>query len=519
MKTHVLTHSSALSKFHVGMVASVALLLLPATIWAAEDAWVPAHGHATFFRNNTLQDFTVLSMGQQSTTSGCFVSPEDYKYTSGTQNVPVGAGRVVEVLNVDDTDHCLKSGDVWRFVLARNGCSNTYEFRVRGDGALAVGNTPFWSTSARVALDFCGTLVQTQLFGRDSYYESGVYITLGVSPFSGLGPTRNTSDPNQLTVTSYNTYLGTSSKPERCERSKAMAQALEQLDTDVLVLEEMNLREADCFDGVELAAYLWTGDMTSTNDDHIENDSYARSKSGSGSSPNGDDKYAPFNGAFPYISQFVSGIPVNGFEWETGGVVILSKYPVTMIANRTYDHLDSSSLEQKGFIVARIRKSILGAGAQDYYIVATHTDSDATYRTPQIGELMVALTQMVANSQIPAGARVILAGDLNTNGKNGELRPLAVDVQYSAPGAGTEGYGQQTLTQYYPYSRDSRVNFYHNTGSTETIDWVLPMSVRTPAYDFADPSSFSWYVLPIRDTSFKFAELSDHFAVTGRFVY
>jgi endonuclease/exonuclease/phosphatase family metal-dependent hydrolase len=379
-----------------------------------------------------------------------------------------------------------------------------------------VAGSSFLPIPVRVSLDFCGTWVPTTLFGRDSYYESGAYITLGADPFSGLGPTRNASDPNQLTVTSYNTYLGTNSKPERCERAKAMARVLEQLDTDVLVLEEMNLREADCFDGVELAAYLWTGDMTSTNDDHIENDGYARSLSGSGSSPNGDDKYAPANGAFPYISQFVSGIPVNGFEHETGGTVILSKYPVTMIANRTYD--DRSTLEQKGFIVARIRKSVVGAGSRDYYIVATHTDADAGYRTQQIQELSVSMAQMAASSQIPAGARVILAGDLNTTAKKGELSPLAVDVQYSASSI-PESYGQQTLTGYYPYSRDSRVNFYHNTGSTGTIDWVLPMSVLTPAYDFADPSSFSWYVLPIRDTRFKFAELSDHFAVTGRFVY
>ncbi|WP_224249071.1 endonuclease/exonuclease/phosphatase family protein [Hyalangium gracile] len=516
MKTHALKHRGAPPKWSARMIAGAALLLLPAATWAAEDAWVPDHAHATFFRNNTLQDFTVQAMSQVSTTSGCFVAPEDYKFTNGTQNVPVGAGRVTEVLNIDDTDHCLESGDVWRFVLAMNGCPTTHEFRVRGDGALSVRGIPFVTSPLLTSLDFCGTLVPTRLFARGSYYESGVYITLGVDPYSGLGPTRQPSDPDQLTVTSYNTYLGTASKPERCERADAMARVLPQLDTDVLVLEEMNLREADCFDGVELAAYLWTGDMTSTNDDHIENDSYARSTSGSGTSPNGDDKYGPANGAFPYISQFVSGIPVNGFEFETGGVVILSKYPVTMIANRTYG--DRSTPEQKGFIVARIHKSVLGAGARDYYIVATHTDSDADYRQPQIWELSTQLSQLVANQRIPAGARVILAGDLNTTAKQGELSPLAVDVQYS-PGPGTESYGQQTLASYYPYSRDSRVNFYHNTGSTGTIDWVLPMSVPTGGYDFADPRSFSWHVFPIRETRFKFAELSDHFAVTGRFTY
>ncbi|WP_224240228.1 endonuclease/exonuclease/phosphatase family protein [Hyalangium gracile] len=510
-KSSVPMPSTASARLRATAFFFALLCLLPASAWAV-DAWIPDHGHASFFRNNSTSDFTIQAISQIASTSGCTTSGTDYHYTSGTANVAVSAGDMVEVLNVDDTANCLKSGDKWRFMLARNGCATTHEIQISGDGSLSANGGAFSSTGVDKLLSFCGVPVVVNLFGRDSYKESGVYVTIGTNSFSERGPTRDASNIHTLTVTSYNTFLGTGSKPERCDRSESLATVLEQLDTDVLVLQEMNLREADCFDGLELAAYLWTGNRTSTGDDHIENDSYANSKSGTGSSPNGDSKYAGANGAFPYISQFVSGIAVNGNEEETGGVVILSKYPLTMIENRTYAERNSD--EEKGFIAVKVTKSSGGA-SQDYYLVATHTSSNISVCKEQLAEMASYLN---TTSEIPDGARVILAGDLNSNGKTGEFTGLGVNVQYT----GTfplESYGHQTGTQYYPYSRDSRLDFYHNNGSMETIDWVQPMSAPTTGHDYADPASFSWYVFPIRDTGFKFADLSDHFAVTGQFTY
>ncbi len=501
-----------LSKRSRGILLCMAGALLPVSAWAADDAWVPAHGHATFIRNNSLSGFTIQSISQVSATSGCSVAGADFQYTNQTANVPLGAADVIEVLNVDDVTNCLKSGDKWRFIVAKDGCTITHAFEVSGNGSLSVDSSPFYSTDMNVALDYCGTRVIANLFGRGSYHESGVYITLGADKFSDLGPTRDTSNAHKLTVTSYNTYLGTESKPEHCERAAKLAEALPSLNVDVLVLEEMNLRQADCFDGLELAAYLWTGDLTSTNNEHIENDSYARSLSGTGSSPNGDTKYSAANGAFPYISQFVSGIAVNGDENETGGVVILSKYPITMLENRTYN--DRGTSEQKGFITVKVTKTA-GGVSQDYYIVATHPSATASYREKQLAELA---TYLNTTFDFPSGARVIVAGDLNTQGKSGELASLGVDVQYTTDGV-TERYGQQTLTQYFPYSRDNQVNFYHPPDSNSTIDWVLPVINRSWPYGVTAPSSFSWYVMPVRNTSFKFADLSDHLAVTGQFTY
>lgn len=491
-------------------IACTAVSLLPATS-RADDTWNPAHEHAAFVRNNTTSDFTIQQISKTSSTSGCTVSGSDYFFTSGTSNVPVGGGSMVEVLNVEDTisggdnDHCLKSGNVWRLVLARNGCSATHSIDIKGNGSLAADGGASTGASSDVSLNFCGATHTVNLFGRSSFHESGVYVTIGTDEHGELGPSRDAANVHDLSVTSYNTFLGTDSKPERCERAELMASALPGLDTDVLVLQEMNLREADCYDGLELATYLWTG---STNDDYIENDSYACSASGTGQSPNGNSKDASVNGAFPFISQFASGIAVNGNESYTGGVVILSKYPVTMIENRTYA---VGPAEEKGFIVVKITKTH-GAAHQDYYIVATHTSADSDL-DDQLDELADYLND---TTDIPVGARVILAGDLNTNGQAGQLEALGVDIGYDSV---TGTHDHQTNAGFYPYSRDSSVDFYHQNESAETIDWVQPISEATSGHDHADPFAFNWHVFPVRDTSFKFADLSDHFAVTARFEY
>jgi endonuclease/exonuclease/phosphatase family metal-dependent hydrolase len=482
-------------------LACAASSLAPSSALAVTDTWNPAHENAVFFRNNTLLDFYVDSASRVALGSGCSLSSGGYDYTNGS-SPDVDAAAMVEVLNVN-SPYCLTPSSRWKFPLKKVGCSDTHYIHVDGMGAFSTNGTTFSSSSEYVNLTFCGTTVTVNLYGRDYLHESGAYVTIGTDPFGKLGPTRNAANVNELTVTSYNTYQGTNAKPEICDRGEFMASILPLLDTDVLVLQEMNLRENDCFDGLELAAYLWTGDMSSTNDDHIENDGYACSTSGSGSSPNGNDKYAGANGAFPYISQFVSGIAVGGNENETGGVVILSKYPITMLENRTYANVESGK-EQKGFITAKITKSYNGV-PKDYYIVATHTSADEDDRPEQIDELAEYLS---TTGDIPSGARVILTGDLNTNGQAGEMADLGVSVV---------GYPNQTHTEYYPYSRDSSVDFYHQDGSAETIDWVQPVSIA--GRNFASAASFNWHVFPIRDTDFKFADLSDHLAVVGKFTY
>lgn len=462
------------------------------------DIWKPywEHEHAVYFRNNKLTEFQITSAQRSSSSSGC--STSEYDFVNGT-SVSIPASRVVEVLNVDSAD-CRNSSNVWKFNLTKSDCTGTtYPIYVRGDGRVSTDGATFASSSTNTSLNFCGSSVAVNLYGRGSFYATGVYITIGADSFGELGPSRDASNENKLTVTSYNTYLGTDTKPERCERAEALKTALASIGSDVLVLEEMNLRESGCTDGLELAAYLWTGDGTETGDDILENNSYANSQSGTGTSPQKA-------GAFPYISQFVSGIAVDGDENETGGVVILSKYPVTMIKNVTFGHRRTA--EQKGFLVAKVTK-----GTKDYYVVATHPDWKSGYRDDQIGDIEGYLT---TTGDIPANARVILAGDLNTDGKSGQLAGLGVDVGYAGA---TNTYANQTNTQYFPVSRYSPVDFYKCCTGNENIDWVQPMVSVNPARSFTAPSSFSWYVHPVRDVNFRFAELSDHFAVTGMFTY
>ena len=469
----------------------------------ATDTWDPGtDDYGIFVRNNTTTDYALSSISVVSTASSC--SSSEYKFPEGT-SVTASASKVVEPVNVDSSD-CRTSSSKWKFTLTKAGCSaSSYTFQVRGDGAISDNNgTTFYSVGTTVSKSFCGVNLNVNMYGRSSLYESGLYITLGTNEYGQLEPTRDPSNANKLAVVAYNTYMGTNSKPEECDRSEYMKSVLANLDTDVLVLSEMNLRESGCFDGMELAAYLWTGDDSADGDDWIELDAYdyADSTDGSGSSPNGNTLYSGADGAFPYISQWVSGIAVDGKEWQTGGDVILSKYPLEMLENDTYSDV-SGDEEQKGFITAKITKTA-GGQSKDYYIIATHTYKSGTTRDNQIAEIE---TYLATTTDIPSGARVIVTGDMNTNGQAGELDELGIAAR---------GYPNQINTNYYPYSRDSTINFYHNDGSQETIDWVQPSVCGN---DFTPPSSFDWYVLPMRSVSFKFAELSDHFAVAGLFTW
>lgn len=466
------------------------------------DVWQPywEHEHAVYFRNNKLTTYKITGISRSASSSGC--SSSDFTYTNGSTPT-LDAARVVEVLNIDDSA-CRNTSNVWKFVLTKDGCTDSHSIYVRGDGSVSSNGSSWYSSSTNQSLSYCGSTITVNLQGRDNFYATGAYITIGSGKYGDLAPTRDSSDQNKLTVTSFNTYLGTESKPEKCDRAEAMKSVLASLNTDVLVLEEMNLRSSGCTDGLELAAYLWTGDDTETGDDTLEYDSYASSDSGSGVSP-------AKSGVFPYISQFASGLATDGDEDRTGGVVILSKYPVTMLENYSFpngsgtnDHRRTS--EQKGFIVAKITK-----GTQDYYVLATHPDADSTYRTRQIGDIE---DYLKSTTDIPSGARVILAGDLNTDGLAGELSGIGVNVGYSSG-----SYANQINTAYYSKSRDSTIDFYKCCQGNENIDWVQPMTAVKSGYTFTQPTSFSWYVHPMRDVTFKFAELSDHFAVTGSFSY
>lgn len=174
--------------------------------------------------------------------------------------------------------------------------------------------------------------------------NKGSYITIGDDYFGEKGPI-NKEDPNILTVSSYNVYLGNADKPDKGRRAKHLQEALAAMDTDVLCLQEMNYRRRGVDDAIELAAYLWTGD----DDDSILNEipsflenkytpeEFNQHKYTSGASVNPENSISPKkNGAFPYISQFIDGLPPNSNDIDimgskraplyTGGGVILSKY-------------------------------------------------------------------------------------------------------------------------------------------------------------------------------------------------
>lgn len=469
---------------------------------ASPDVWMPDHGYALFLRNNTNETFKITLQERYAAGGGCVRTEGDYTYPQGVTPYVIPPGEVVEVLNVNDPD-CRTGETKWLFTLEDNN-ENTvdqYDLQLCGNGALAIDALGWNNAYKSESLTFGTSTIDVALFGRDSLHASGAYITLGEDFFGTIGPTADSDNGDKITVVSYNTYLGTPSKPDKCTRAFEMIEVLSTLDTDVLVLNEMNTWDNDCYDAFQLASYLWEGQPTAT---LIIDTDYAGGDDGMGSSPQG-------SGVFPYISQFVSGVPENnsdGYENESGGTVILSKYPLQMMINQTFTSLGSSA--EKGYIAVKITKT-----DQDYYIIATHTQAGQTTDTIDIKKSQLAqIGAYLDTNPFDPDARVIIAGDLNTPG-----------YEYYSDNSCWDAYFPYLLDASIPVqsnilydkSVDESRNFYNNQATH--IDWIL-YATNNEYRSFSEPpSEANYYNFPVRKTDFKWAELSDHYATTATFTY
>jgi hypothetical protein len=168
---------------------------------------------------------------------------------------------------------------------------------------------------------------------------------------------------------------------------------------------------------------------------------------------------------------------------------------------------------EPGFIIAKITKN-----SKDYYFVNTQLSSSSnTARLAQLSQIATAL------NSLPIGARVIFGGDLSSG-----LDPDAKDPSYANSGfysydpsliiggpTGNSLMSMQTNTAYYAYSRDARKNFYGSLTEVMNVDWVVPLLKRpNGSGSFTAPTSYRWWVHPVRYVPFAYADLSDHFAVT-----
>lgn len=476
-----------------------------------DDYWVAPVDNSLYVRNNSKYDYEVVTIKKVSNNQVI------------ASSIDLPKGQITHILNYVSISNKTK----WEIEIKRKN-SGSFDFIFSTDF-----DHPFPSGYGedKISGKTYGEVTYGDIIQIKTLWQSSAILTIGDDYFGERGPTRS-ENPNEITVTSYNVFLGTDSKPEICDRGKHLREALAAMETDVLVLQEMNLRETNCSDGLELAAYLWSGDEGSDNEDEITDDPYA----GAGGSyvedavPNaewalkGGSKMSPKkNGAFPYISQFTSGLPMIGINGEsrTGGGVILSKYPLELIDNITFGSLKyiGGLEEQKGFLVVRINKN-----GQDYYILNAHTQKsgDLGIQNDQMRQIRNYLRNL--QSSIPSCSRVIIAGDFNS-----DLRVNTIFQNNMSTSSDDEVGGFQYFEYdndedtYFADKRAGHITFYNpkdpspdaNGSYGRQIDWVL--YARQP--NFEKPKSGSAHAFPVRNIKSKFVDLSDHLGVTATYKY
>lgn len=225
--------------------------------------------------------------------------------------------------------------------------------------------------------------------------------------------------------------------------------------------------------------------------------------------------------------------PDDGFEgpdgirklWN-GGVAILSRWPLSRMASRSFGgllgHPDSHA--NKGVLYARIDK--LG---RSYNIFGTHTQAapelwvrlayrlagrDAEQRYLELRQAQFdVIRDFVAQQQIPDSEPVVIAGDLNVDrlGDRHQFEMMLERLDARFPDQ-TDGH---------PCTIDPLNNPLASGGRTRWLDYLLwsrsylqPESTKIEARPLR--GSTPWRRYPFGR---RYYDLSDHFAVRGRFTF
>jgi endonuclease/exonuclease/phosphatase family metal-dependent hydrolase len=276
---------------------------------------------------------------------------------------------------------------------------------------------------------------------------------------------------SELTIMNFNTYLllgpGAlfAAKPDYCERAEQIISALSTLDIDVVVLNEIASRDFLC----PVDAYTMVVD-------HL---------AGPGR-------------PFPYRSQFLNGTPSEGLlgPTSTGGVVILSKYPIASVYHHEFDDsAGEDALMQKGFLHARVTKTV-GGQSRVYNVIGTHLQagggsSNVAIRRAQRDDIAAYV------QGLPANQPILISGDLNT--ASAEIPGFLSELDAAHTG----------FDDVVQYSSAGIQSYYSDSGGSR-LDWIV-YSLRGSI-----PDSMYWRYLPMRVTHsdhYPAGDLSDHEAV------
>jgi endonuclease/exonuclease/phosphatase family metal-dependent hydrolase len=212
-----------------------------------------------------------------------------------------------------------------------------------------------------------------------------------------------------------------------------------------------------------------------------------------------DDLLDALSDAYPYRGDLVGRDGARMLPWrQDGGVIILSRWPIERRATHVFGATCSGTdcLADKGIAYAAVR-----VGERLVHVFGTHAQSvygsDARgVRARQFAQFQT----FVAMQAIPADEPVVLAGDFNANAFSDELDDMLAALRASFP----EVVGDVRATW------DPAGNPFAGGRRAQWLDYVL-VSV-----DHATPLEAWNRAVVLRDGDL---DLSDHYAVWGRFVW
>nr|AKN40428.1 hypothetical protein [Vibrio tasmaniensis] len=324
---------------------------------------------------------------------------------------------------------------------------------------------------------------------------------------SGFSLADHSDNPKKINLMTWNTFLligpGVGGKQDYCQRAKAISDNKNTLfqNVDVVVLSELASQASCTPDAEELAVkeFLCCG----------------------------PDK--PFRDR----TSLLNGTPLAdgplGLS-ETGGVIIMSRYPNSLSVGTKREARKANSIEgyhdndevhyeygadvnecasdecimDKGYLKVKFTKTV-GNQQQDYYIIGSHTQSAPGQANENARHKQFQAMRRMADS-LPLDAPIVFAGDFNI--ESNEVSRTAATLNAD--------FGFATFWNDLRYSADGHSNYYvfdeEGRSVQKQYDFVVPFKgALKPVYQI------SW-VLPMT-SSVSRVDLSDHHAVVSELTY
>lgn len=345
----------------------------------------------------------------------------------------------------------------------------------------------------------------------------------------GYLPPDTKDDPFRLNVMNYNTYLllgptATSGKLDYCERAQRIADNASRIfaNVDILVMEELASQDTCTPDAEDLA----------------------------------DEEFLCCGTDKPFRDRtlLLNGNPlVNGPAGpsETGGVVIMSRYPNSLAGNvrAMADYTDTASsfsdedevhyifredngecfgkdpigvgsgvadcLMDKGFLRVKFTKSVTLPGktiSQDYYIIGTHSQAEKNAESKAARTKQYKAIAAYADA-LPEDVPIIIVGDLNTEQDEINSMYTTLNAASEVPPYYNSRKGPLRFSENYYANYYALLQHESNDGKRDNFDWILYSEHGLK------PSQFNWRYLSIRDKTWGRGDLSDHEAVLAEFEF